>query len=88
MRGFPKHIATKQDFINLLSIKDYVSQTLEVLRIIRDMDDLMTTRTISIDEITGEAETEQITNPMPMWKVKGFASRNEVADIVKKWEVK
>jgi hypothetical protein len=137
MRGFPKYIATKQDFMNLLSISDdyatltaqpaeiglkgakiesikqdfttlfttkatnskevndlldvctasltpddFKSRALAELIIIRDMDDDKASRTISIDETTGEAVTEEIDNPMPLWKVKGFGSREEVAALI------
>ena len=137
MRGFPKYIANKQDFINLLSMSDtyatltakapakggkiemqpiiksdytalfatkatnskelnellevctaslspddYKTKALAELVIIRDMDDDKASRTISIDETTGEAVTEEIDNPMPLWKVKGFGSRQEVADLI------
>lgn len=135
MRGFPKYIANKQDFINLLSMSDtyatltkqapakgeelkpivksdftalfatkatnskelnellevctaslspddYKTKAIAELTIIRDMDDEKAKRTLSIDEETGEAVEEEIDNPMPLWKVKGFGSRQEVADLI------
>lgn len=134
MRGFPKYISTKQDFINLLKMPesyanlttkqpvkgelkpivksgyaalfaskvsnskelneflevctashtpdDYKSKALAELVIIRDMDDDKAKRTLSINEETGEAVEEEIDNPMPLWKIKGFGSRQEVADLI------
>jgi len=136
MRGYPKYIACKQDYINLLTISDdYATATktaepvkgekgvinleavtfeslkltkamntkevndildvcqamstdevktkvLAEVTVIRDADDEKAKRTISIDETTGEAVTEEIENPMPLWKVKGFSSRQEVADLI------
>jgi hypothetical protein len=82
MKGYPKHIATKQDFINLLAVPEYAAQALADLRIIRDMDDDKALRAISINEETGEATTEEIDNPMPLWKAKGFDSRQEVAALI------
>jgi hypothetical protein len=86
MKGYPKHVATKQDFINLLEDPGYIVQALEDLKLIRDLDDDKASRTISINEETGEATTEEIDNPMPLWKVKGFSSRQEVADLISEVE--
>lgn len=82
MKGYPKYINCKQDYINLLATPEYAAQALADLRIIRDMDDAKALRVISINEETGEATTEEIDNPMPLWKVKGFSSRQEVADLI------
>jgi threonyl-tRNA synthetase len=86
MKGYPKYIATKQDFINLLADPGYIVQALEDLKLIRDLDDDKASRTISINEETGEATTEEIDNPMPLWKVKGFSSRQEVEDLISEVE--
>jgi len=88
MKGYPKHIATKQDFINLLADAEFRERALVDLIVIQDMQDDIVTRTLSIDEETGEATTEEITNPMPLWKIKGFGSRQEVADLITAQEVK
>ena len=82
MKGYPKYINCKQDFINLLDEPEYKALALEDLKAIRDLDDDKALRTISINEETGEATTEEIDNPMPLWKVKGFTSRQEVADLI------
>ncbi|MEN6421338.1 MAG: hypothetical protein ABFD76_05265 [Smithella sp.] len=82
MKGYPKHINCKQDFINLLSEPEHQAQALADLIVIRDMDDDKALRTVSIDETTGEAVTEEIDNPMPLWKVKGFSSRQDVTDLI------
>ena len=82
MKGYPKYINCKQDFINLLDEPEYKALALEDLKAIRDLDDDKALRTISINEETGEATTEEIDNPMPLWKVKGFSSRQEVADLI------
>jgi hypothetical protein len=82
MKGYPKYIATKQDFLNLLGMADFRARALDDLTTIRDADDDTATRTIAIDEATGEAQTETIDNPMPLWKVKGFESRQEVIDLI------
>lgn len=87
MKGYPKFAATKQDFINLLTTPEYKAQALADLRIIRDMDDDKALRVVSMDETTGEATTEEIDNPMPLWKVKGFSSRVEVSELIAAQEV-
>ncbi len=86
MKGYPKYVATKQDFINLLADQEYHARVLKDLKLIRGYDDEKASRTISINEETGEATTEEIDNPMPLWKVKGFTSQQEVADLISEVE--
>lgn len=81
MRGYPKHIATKQDFLNLLADQEFKERAIADLKVIRDVPDDKATRTVSINE-DGTAVTEEIDNPMPLWKVKGFISRAEVAALI------
>jgi len=82
MKGYPKYINCKQDFINLLAEPEHQAQAIEDLKVIRDMDDDKALRVVSMDEETGEETTEEIDNPMPLWKVKGFSSRQEVTDLI------
>lgn len=85
MKGYPNHVATKQDFLNLLEIDELKDQALADLQSIHDLKDDKAMKTISIDKKTGEAETEEIDNPMPMWKRKGFKNRKEIAGLIKKY---
>jgi hypothetical protein len=82
MNGYPKYINCKQDYINLLAEPEFKAQALEDLKAIRDLDDDKALRVVSMNEETGEATTEEIDNPMPLWKVKGFDSRQDVADLI------
>lgn len=82
MNGYPKHINCKQDYLNLLADPEHAARAIADLKVIRDMDDAKALRVISINEETGEATTEEIDNPMPLWRIKGFASREEVADLI------
>jgi len=82
MKGYPKYINCKQDYFNLLTEDEYRVQALEDLKAIHDLDDEKASRTISINEETGEAVMEEIDNPTPLWKVKGFTSRQDVADLI------
>lgn len=83
MKGYPKYVATKQDFINILNSKEYREQALIDLQQIADIDDDRVLQTISISEETGEAIIKEIENPMPIWKIKGFKSRQEIVDLIK-----
>ena len=87
MKGYPKYINCKQDYLNLLAEPEFKAQALDDLRAIRDLDDDKALRVISMDEETGEATTEEIDNPMPLWRVKGFESRQDVADLIAAQEV-
>lgn len=154
MRGYPKHVATKQDFLNLLAMPEYKARALADLEYIRDLNDYTTTVAIrqrctelftiatesagldtgavnedlkaKLEAYLGsvlpapritqksatnwelalvpmerldlvddhgtvrayradsedEWETEVIDNPMPLWKQKGFVSREEVAALI------
>jgi len=85
MRGFPKHINSKQDFLNLLADEDLKAQALAELQKIYTKDDskaLRATTLIDPEDPKSDYNTEEIDNPMPMWKQKGFESRKEVGDLI------
>ena len=82
MKGYPKHIATKKDFVNLLSMPEYTAQALSDLTAIYNTDDDNMVRVVSGSEETMDLVTETIPAPWPLWKQKGFAGREEVADMI------
>ncbi len=85
MRGYPKHIATRQDFINLLGMPEHKERALVDLKAIYQLNDSKVSRaTTPIDPADPEKgwNTEEIDNPMPLWKVKGFSGRDEVAAVI------
>lgn len=85
MKGHPKRIATKQDFLNLLRMKKLKARAIEDLKKIYNLDDSKATRATTLidpDDPEKSYNTEIIDNPMPTWKQKGFASRQEVADLI------
>jgi len=82
MKGYPKHVATKQDFLNLLSHEEFREQAIADLKKIYETKDDTVVRVISGSEEEGDLVTEEIENPMPLWKIKGFSSREEIADII------
>jgi len=75
MIGFPKHIATVEDFQNLLNDSDFKEQALEKLQELQDFDDRVVTRAVepvNPDKPDGEWVTEEIENPFPVHRQKGF----------------
>ena len=82
MRGYPKYIATKQDYINLLSDEGLHDETLVELIAIRDLGDNTVIRVASGSEEEGDLVTEEIENPMPRWKIKGFTTKQELIDLI------
>lgn len=80
MQGYPKHIATKQDYENLLSMEEYKEQALVDLRELAAFDDRYVTRAIkplNHDDPMREWETEVIDNPYPLHAQKGFIDKDE-----------
>jgi hypothetical protein len=76
MRSYPPTVATKQDFENLLAMPEHRERALAELRAIYDLQD----DTLTIDESPPDAESvlRTIENPMPVWRQRGFESRDEV----------
>lgn len=85
MKGYPKHIATRQDFVNLLSMEEYKEKALSDLRALYEYDDDTCIRVVSGSEETGDLVTEVIANPLPMWKQKGFESRESILDLISEY---
>ena len=89
MHGYPKVIATKQDFINLLSIAEFKSQALADLQSVYDLQDETLERVVGFDtDDKGQMiniVTETIEAPMPKWKRMGFESRAAVMELRDTW---
>lgn len=87
MKGLPKHIATKQDFINLLEMPEYRVATLAKLKDILLLDDDRAIKVLSGSEEDGNLKTKSIRNPLPLYKQRGFASRLEIKKLIEAyWE--
>ena len=85
MKGYPKHINTTQDFTNLLADDKFKEQALAELKRIYNLKDAKATRATTLIDPDDEEKgwnTEEITNPMPEWKLKGFASRKAVNEMI------
>jgi len=85
MRGYPKFVATKQDFLNLLEMEEFKTRALEDIQALLKAPDEKVQRVVSGSEEEGNLVAEEIDNPMPLWKIKGFESKEKVAEIVKKY---
>lgn len=76
MQGFPKHIATVQDFENLLGMDEYKEEALKKLQELQDFDDrtatMATDKLVNPDDPHSDFIVEEIENPYPMHKQKGF----------------
>ena len=75
MIGFPVHIATRQDFENLLSMPEHKEQALIKLKELAAYDDRVVTRAIkpiNPDDPMSDWETEEIPNPYPLHAQRGF----------------
>jgi hypothetical protein len=87
MKGYPKHVATKQDFINLLSLPECKEQALADLQAVHDLQDDTMERVVSYDmDEAGQMTnvvTETVSAPMPKWKRMGFSSRQDILDIIR-----
>lgn len=80
MIGYPKVIAVKQDFINLLEMSEYKTQTLIDLQKLYDINDDTARRSID------ENSYIEIANPNPLFKQKGFNTRQEIIDLINQYK--
>lgn len=92
MKGFPNYFATKEDYENIM--RDFpkwrgrVQKELKALQAIKDS---KVTRAVSlIDPNDPESDwiTEEILNPLPIHKQKGFKMRKELDDFIVEAEKK
>lgn len=85
MHGFPKHIATKQDYENLLSMNEYKEEAIKKLEELQDFDDRIVTRATDklIDPNNPESDfiVEEIPNPYPQHAQKGFKVWEDVVGL-------
>jgi len=87
MKGYPKVVLKKQDYINLLSIKEHKTRALADLKHLYTNDDthiLTTTTRINPEDPESDWNQEMLPNSSPLWKQKGFESREELAQIIQK----
>ena len=84
MKKYPRHIATEKDFENLLGTPKYKDRALNDLKALEQLKDDKATRVISGSEETKDLVTEQIDNPKPRWKSKGFINKDALQGLIAK----
>lgn len=89
MRGYPKHIATKQDFKNLLGMSEFKERALTDLKRLQAnaVKEAKVIQVISGSEEKKNLITREIDNPSPKWAQMGFKSKKELDDLVTAKEV-
>ena len=85
MKGFPRVIRTKQDWINCLEDASLKKTALDKLQNIYDTEDDYVVRVVSGSEETKDLKTEKIENPMPLYKMRGFGTKQELKDLIDKY---
>lgn len=82
MRGYPKHMAIKQDFENLLALPEFKARALADLQAIEDAGEPKVTQVVSGSEEGKGLVTKEIADPSPAWKRKGFKNLAEVSGMI------
>ena len=85
MRGYPKHLNTKQDVLNIMDNHLEFEEQLKIdLQRLLDEPDTVTKATTPIDpgDESKGGNTATIPNPNPRWKRIGFADKNEVINLM------
>ena len=85
MKGFPRIIKTKQDWINCLEDEDLRKKALERLQGIYKTKDDYVVRVVSGSEETKDLVTKRVKNPMPLYRQRGFETRQELKDLMDKY---
>lgn len=84
MQGFPLHIATRQDYENLLNDERYRDTCLEKIQELRDYDDSISLRAVEPvdpDDPMSEWITEEIPTPFPLHVQRGFSDWDDVVQV-------
>ena len=92
MKGYPTHLATKEDFENIIrDCPQWRKRAIKELKALQAIKDDKVTRAIRpIDPDNPESDwvTEEIPNPLPIHRQKGFKNKKELAKIILKAEKK
>lgn len=84
MQGYPKSVATKKDYENLLKMPEFARQAKEDLAMLATANKLKVTRAIrpvDPNKPDGEWVMEEIDTPHPTWQRRGFETLKEVSDM-------
>lgn len=84
MRGYPKYVATKQDYLNLLSVPEHRAAALAKLKALLELDDdtVIALKDRKIGDLHEVRETVEIPHPYPRWRRIGFRSKEEVKKFI------
>jgi hypothetical protein len=84
MKGYPKHINTKQDLDNLLAMPKFKGRALaDVKRLqAQAVAEAKVIQVVSGSEETKDLVTKEINNPSLRWKALGFKDKKQLDDLV------
>lgn len=87
MRGYPKYVATVQDYKNLLGMdehKDRALAELEGLAALKDetMSVPKDDKVLAVDGVYAAKDLKTVANPMPVCKIKGFSDTAAVTKLL------
>lgn len=85
---YPEHVATEQDYLNLLSMPEHRAQALDELKTLNSIDDSTSTRVLSGSEEGGDLVTDEIATPKPVWKQKRFKDKDKMRELINKYDKK
>jgi hypothetical protein len=86
MKGYPEYFATMDDYENIMrdfpEWKERVKSDLKVLKAIKDDKVMRATELIDPKDPKSKWKTEEISNPFPQWKQKGFTTKKALSDLI------
>lgn len=86
MKGYPPNFATVQDYENIIrDFPQWRKRVMEELKELRKINDDKVTRAIGPidpDDLVSEWETDEIDNPLPRRKQKGFKTKKELDALI------
>ena len=92
MKNYPKFFATKEDYENIMrDFPKWQGRVQKELKALKDIKDDKVTRAVSlIDPKDPESDwiTEEIPNPFPKYKQKGFKTKKKLNDLISEVEAK
>ena len=92
MKGYPGHFATKEDYENIIrdfpKWRERVKKELKALKAIKDDKVKRAVSLIDPEDPESDWITEEIPNPLPIRKQKGFKTKKELDDLISEVEAK
>jgi len=92
MKDYPKYFATKEDYKNIMrDFPEWRKRVKEELKALKAIKDDKVTRAVALsdpDDPESDWITEEITNPYPKYKQKGFKTKQKLSDLISEVEAK